>query len=185
MHTTSPSYLFAISWVILPQFFTLLPSRFKLLTGVLIKTCLKVFAFKDLSTPALLPELGFDFDIMSVQIFENESTSSASDVEEEDGDPLGIVISNKKRGSLFDIFDGKIGSGKRGSIFDGKRPSIFQLEGKRGSIFQLEGKSPMRSPILCDYENKKRGSIFQLFDDPYRFLLFIGNRLNASMENCW
>ena len=123
-----------------------------------------------------MPELGFDFGIMSVQIFENESTSSASDVEE---DALGIANSNKKRGSLFDIFDGKIGSGKRGSIFDGKRPSlfdgkrpsIFQLEGKRGSIFQLEGKSPMRSPILCDYENKKRGSIFQLFDDPYRFLL--------------
>ena len=98
---------------------------------------------------------------MSLARFENES--SASEYEEnEDVAP----IQSSHRGSIFQLQEGK-----RGSIFqlDGKRGSIFQLDTKRGSIFQNDGK---RGSIFQAHEydhTKARGSIFQLFDDPYRF----------------
>lgn len=83
--------------------------------------------------------------------FENEGSDAEPS---DDSDPP--VIEQGKRGSLLPAVN------KRGSIFqvlsEGKRGSIFQLEsmGKRGSLFQLYDHS------------KPRGSIYQLFDDPYR-----------------
>ena len=99
---------------------------------------------------------------MSLQRFRNEDSTSDKEEKEEQEQPrwgsqlpsIGTIISNAKRGSIFQL------EGKRGSIFqlEGKRGSIFQLEGKRGSIFQSN-----------EYDDTKQGSIFQLFDDPYRF----------------
>ena len=100
---------------------------------------------------------------MSLQRFENESSEGdekEEKIENRRGSALaslGAIINDTKRGSIFQL------DVKRGSIFqnDGKRGSLFQLDARRGSLFPA-------SDYNLDNTQQGRGSIFQLFDDPYR-----------------
>ena len=99
---------------------------------------------------------------MSLQRFENESS---------EGDEKEKKIENR-RGSALASLGAIINDTKRGSIFqlDVKRGSIFQNDGKRGSLFQLDARRGSLFPAsdYLDNTQQGRGSIFQLFDDPYR-----------------